>query len=319
MQNRSSKYEENNLPTSIPVGRAEDLTGQKKNRLTILYRIGTYKANRTPIWLAKCDCGNYTDVRSDFFKKGIIKGCGCGMAESGKINGKKNMKDLTNQRFGKLIALYPTEKRQGRSIIWHCKCDCGNEKDVSSTCLLQKQTQSCGCLTWNNLTNQRFGKLIALYPIDEFRVSGDSIVWHCKCDCGNEKDVKSDSLLKGATSSCGCLKESLGEYYIKDILDKNKISYQREYIFKDLKDKGALRFDFAILNKDNQVIRLIEFDGEQHFKEVDFFSQSLEENQRHDTIKNQYCKDNNIPLVRIPYWERNNITLEMLLGKEYEI
>lgn len=38
-----------------------------------------------------------------------------------------------------------------------------------------------------------------------------------------------------------------------------------------------------------------------------------------DIIKNKYSKDNNIPLVRIPYWERNKMTLEMLLGKEYLI
>lgn len=44
---------------------------------------------------------------------------------------------------------------------------------------------------------------------------------------------------------------------------------------------------------------------------------NLTETQKNDNIKNEYCKTNNIPLVRIPYWERDNITLEMLLGKEY--
>jgi len=64
--------------------------------------------------------------------------------------------------------------------------------------------------------------------------------------------------------SCGCLKTSVGEYYISNILKENNIKYIKEYIFKDLKsDKNAyLRFDFAILDDNNNPIRLIEFDGE---------------------------------------------------------
>ena len=81
-------------------------------------------------------------------------------------------------------------------------------------------------------------------------------------------------------------------------------------------NKRVLRFDFAILEND-QVIRLIEFDGIQHSKEQKYFSHNLTEIKTNDNIKNEYCKTNNIPLVRIPYWERNNITLEMLFGKEY--
>ena len=49
----------------------------------------------------------------------------------------EKIKDLTNQRFGKLIALYPTDKRSGSSVVWHCKCDCGNECDVASSKLIK--------------------------------------------------------------------------------------------------------------------------------------------------------------------------------------
>ena len=51
--------------------------------------------------------------------------------------------DLTNQRFGKLIALYSTHKN-GKTA-WHCKCDCGNELDVFTFCLRNGNTSSCGC------------------------------------------------------------------------------------------------------------------------------------------------------------------------------
>lgn len=57
-----------------------------------------------------------------------------------------NIKDLTNKRFGKLTAVYPTDKRKNGKIVWHCLCDCGNEIDVSSTYLSCGDTKSCGCI-----------------------------------------------------------------------------------------------------------------------------------------------------------------------------
>jgi hypothetical protein len=145
---------------------------------------------------------------------------------------------------------------------------------------------------------------------------GSHMYWLCLCDCGNTKEVSSNSLQRGGVQSCGCIKTSIGETNIKQILDDNKINYLKEYSFSDLKNKKVLRFDFAIIENE-QVIRLIEFDGIQHFQEQEYFTHNLTETQKNDNIKNEYCKANNIPLVRIPYWERDNITLEMLLGKEY--
>ena len=56
------------------------------------------------------------------------------------------MLDLTDQRFGKLVAIEPTEKRRDRKIVWHCLCDCGNETFVTSSHLRSGHTKSCGCL-----------------------------------------------------------------------------------------------------------------------------------------------------------------------------
>lgn len=66
--------------------------------------------------------------------------------------------------------------------------------------------------------------------------------------------------------------------------------------------------------------RLIEFDGEQHYKDVGFFNtRTLDQTQEADSVKNAYALSHKINLVRIPYWERDKITLEMLLGDEYLI
>ena len=58
---------------------------------------------------------------------------------SGKI------KDLTGQRFGRLVVLSKTDKRANRCVVWHCICDCGNYADVSSRSLIGGKTKSCGC------------------------------------------------------------------------------------------------------------------------------------------------------------------------------
>ena len=60
--------------------------------------------------------------------------------------------------------------------------------------------------------------------------------------------------------------------------------------------------------------RLIEFDGEPHYQEIPEWRTTLEMVQQHDKEKNEYALFHNIPLVRIPYWERDNITLEMIMG-----
>lgn len=54
--------------------------------------------------------------------------------------------DLTNKRVGRLLVLHESEKSKRGQIIWHCKCDCGNEKDVRACHLQSGKINSCGCL-----------------------------------------------------------------------------------------------------------------------------------------------------------------------------
>ena len=79
-----------------------------------------------------------------------------------------------------------------------------------------------------------------------------------------------------------------------------------------------LRYDFIILENDSP-IRLIEFDGPQHIKPSNYFGgeKEFKKLQRNDNLKNEYARTHNIPLVRIPYKERDNITLNMLMSDQY--
>ena len=222
-------------------------------------------------------------------------------------------------RFGQLEVLCLADYRLNRGRVYHCRCDCGNECDVRAFSLKNGDTQSCGCLAKKlsserlkgkyikDLTNQRFGKLVAIAPTEK-RVNG-SVVWECKCDCGNTAFISAHGLNAG-TSSCGCLR-SRGELKIAQLLTENNIPFEQEYSFSDLKsEKGkALRFDFYVDNS-----YLIEFDGEQHQTSTSFFSHdNFEYRQENDKKKTEYAQKNNIPLIRIPYTKLSSLSIKDLV------
>jgi len=142
------------------------------------------------------------------------------------MEGRTAMKNLTGQRFGRLVALRPTEKRRGGSIVWECKCDCGNTVYPTSTSLCSGKTKSCGCLKketaaetgsksskkrMQNLTGKRFGRLTVIRWNDQGEHSTQG--WECKCDCGNTIFTTGYKLKSGMVKSCGCLhREHLVKY-----------------------------------------------------------------------------------------------------------
>lgn len=67
-------------------------------------------------------------------------------------------KDLTGQRFGRLVAQYELSERRYQKILWHCICDCGNEVDVVSSKLVNGHTKSCGCYHVDRASEANKGK-----------------------------------------------------------------------------------------------------------------------------------------------------------------
>lgn len=237
-------------------------------------------------------------------------------------------KDLTNKKFNMLTCLYRTTdyiKPSGNQCRWICQCDCGNYVIDTASHITGNHTKSCGCNQQNRkaqmLINQRkakdltgkvFGKLTALYPTKERR--NNSIVWHCKCECGRECNKDAHSLQRGSVTSCGCVGSSLGENKIKEILLKNNIPFEQEKIFNSCRfeDTNApARFDFYVNNA-----YIIEFDGQQHFTHRTGgwnTKEQFEKTISHDIFKNNWCKENNISLIRIPYTKLETLKIEDLL------
>ena len=235
--------------------------------------------------------------------------------------------DLTDNKYGRLTVLHKDNKRKSNNgSYWICKCNCGNIKSIKSSSLRRGEIQSCGCLrnekvaqskkqqSEEEMIGKRFGKLI-VQKRSERKGPGGELYWLCQCDCGNTIEVRGHSLKRkdeNRTVSCGCYHRSIGATNILTLLQKNNIDFIEEYVFLDLPKS---RFDFAII-KSGKITRLIEFDGEQHFKDFPIWG-GLELQQQRDKIKNEYALSHNIPLVRIPYWERDNITMEMIMGDKY--
>lgn len=160
-----------------------------------------------------------------------------------------------------------------------------------------------------DLRGQKFGRLTVIKRAPN---KGKRVTWECQCDCGNVAYVESRQLIEGKTNSCGCL-TSKGEMTIANILQRNNIIHEVQKIFETCKyedSDGRPRFDFYVNNS-----YLIEYDGEQHFKPIDHFGgdkQFIIQQQR-DEYKNQWCRENNIPLIRIPYTKLDTLCIEDLM------
>ncbi len=223
----------------------------------------------------------------------------------------------------------PNSKAKRPPRMAFCQCECGKTRYKEYRDLYSGRSLSCGCLRREQVIQRnyekgtipigtKFGLLTVIEDLGYKKQNcRDKQVRYslCKCDCGNIVEVLNNNLKTGGSQSCGCV-QSRGEQVIAKILRDNNINFCTQYSFPDLKTEknGTLRFDFAIF-KNNTLYSLIEFDGRQHYfgPEASWsHCNSLEEIQYRDNLKNEYCKKNNIHLIRIPYYEINEITLERL-------
>lgn len=133
----------------------------------------------------------------------------------------------------------------------------------------------------------------------------------CQClKCNSIWEATPHNLLKG--KGCPKCKQSKGEKELERFLNIYNINYKTQYKFSDCKNNRTLPFDFYIPSLN----LCIEYDGRQHYEIVDYFGglDGFIDTKIRDTIKTLYCEKNNIKLIRIPYWDFNDI--EKILCKE---
>ena len=228
------------------------------------------------------------------------------------------VKNEIGNKYGLLTVIERAGSNSGKAA-WLCRCECGNQIIVTGDSLRRGQTTTCGDTihkkqrmskvgkaNYKDITGCKYGKLTALRPIGSATYGG--ILWECKCDCGNLHTVEYSNLIRGRVKSCGCL-VSYGEYFIQHLLTKQHIDYKTQYCPKGwlLSTNYKPYYDFGIF-KNNELVALLEYNGEQHRK---FYSNkntwNNEENflktQRRDKEKQDLCKQYNIPLYIIWYDE----------------
>jgi hypothetical protein len=135
--------------------------------------------------------------------------------------------------------------------------------------------------------------------------------FNCTCSCGRTFSAPIYQVLSGKRIQCEECSKSISSYekIIKEFFDNNNIKYIYQYVINECRDMFPLPFDFYVNNK------LIEIDGEGHYRPCNFNQISNEDamksfnfTKKHDKIKNDYCKNHNIKLLRISYEDIKNDT-----------
>lgn len=279
-------------------------------------------------WICQCKCGEIVSVTTAYLTTTKNPHC-----DKCRINFGD---DLSGLKFNYLTVIkrdydYNIEHNVA-GTYWKCLCDCGNYTTVRKSALITNSIKSCGCMKSQlqqksqmiDITGQRFGKLVALEPDFNYpnehniKNSGNVIYWKCQCDCGNICSIYGSDLRQGKVNSCSQCIGSQGEKIIQTILDNQQVKYvYNQSYFQDLinpKTNHHLRYDFIILDDNNEVSYLIEYDGYQHFKPVEAWGgeERFLSQQYLDQLKNKYAHDKKLKLIRIPYTHLNKLTYEDL-------
>lgn len=264
----------------------------------------------------QCKCGNEFTTDFDSFKNKNKRQCN-------KCGKRKTIEKLrkTNESFIEQVYeivgneyVFLEEYKNARTNI-KCKHNveyCGYEWDISPSNFLSNGNRCPQCTRPNyHRDTDKFKQEVYDLTKGEYLVLGEYIGSETKIKikhniCNNEYYVQPNNFLSGGR--CPQCNESKGEQRVRSYLEEEQIVFKQEYSFNGLLGVGGLplRFDFAVFDGDNRFKLLIEYDGEFHYHKI-HEDRSLGVQQVHDERKNKYCKDNNIPLLRIPYWEFDNI------------
>jgi very-short-patch-repair endonuclease len=186
--------------------------------------------------------------------------------------------------------------------------DCDNIWLTKPTYIIHGETSCPKCyirkLTKTNFNIDKQLKNRKIKRIDNYIKGVIKIRFQClNKKCKNIWSATPSNILRG--NGCPQCRLSKGELKIKNILVKNNIKFTKQKTFNKCKNKRKLRFDFYI----HKLKLCIEFDGMQHFviKPQWGGKKALKYTQTNDEIKNNYCINNGISLLRIPYTELKNI------------
>lgn len=274
------------------------------------FKILEYESTGKPMKIQCCNCNNIIEVSKagNFLAKNKVNGC-------------KNCKGLWIEREKKLneikekYNIIKTEVKKDTHTYYTIECKKCHHKRTSTLKNLYKHLQ-CGCETnvYRGRTAEEFLKevnknslngsytLVSNYTNQTTKV----LLRH---SCGFIWEVRPADVIHGRSFCPKCSKSrSKGEILVSKILEELGLSFDMQKTIPN----SRLRFDFYF-ELNNQKIA-IEYNGEQHYKEVPIFEASLEEQQERDSRKREYCKNNNIKLIEIPYWLKREEIKQLIIS-----
>ena len=213
-------------------------------------------------------------------------------------------------------------KKYVNSFVKGTRCPfCSNQKIHPKDSLAQSMINDYGLKFFNKIWNWEKNNELGINP---WKIAPSSEVvkvwWNCLNNKNHEPYLRTPHQSKQRNYKCPNCTIYTGEVEVENILLKHNIEYKTQYKFNDCKCSRCLPFDFYL--PDYNI--LIEYDGEQHFKPIRFKGVNKDESldkfiitKIHDTIKTIYAKNNNIKLIRIPYYEFDNI--EKILIRELNL
>lgn len=266
-----------------------------------------YKDSTTPINVT-CPKGHIWKVTFGHFK-----GNNCRCAECRKEERRYKddfITEVLNSNNYKLNSIFIKNQKTCINIT----CPNGHTYNTSFEQFLNSGKRCRKCSGSNKYTIQDVKKYAKQYCYEILTNTYKDNKTHLSFKCPNNHLflMRFDHFRAG--TRCPYCRESKGEKSIMKYLEENNINYIRQYRYENCKDDKPLPFDFYLPYYNT----CIEYDGELHYKSIDFYGGQieLEKQKKRDNIKTQYCKDNNIKLIRIPYWEFKNI--EIILNEIYE-
>ncbi|MBK5239812.1 hypothetical protein [Clostridium sp.] len=305
--------------------------------------ISTEYVNNHTFLDIQCSCGNTFHVGYDAFRNCNVRTCNeCSNKIRKTLKPRKSYNDIkeyieiTSNSGCILLTIKEDYKNKKQKI--ELQCACGDKFDVSFENFERRNKRKCNKCSFSERANKAYLSYATVKEDIEGKngngctlISTEYIDAHTnlniKCACGNMYSCTiNDFISDKHQKQCGecSKKQSKGEVKIKRYLANNHILFKEQFMFSDCKDILPLRFDFAILNDNSTIIKLIEFDGQQHFKPVRFGGVSTEKAlisfnraKSNDDTKDNYCSINDIPLLRIPYWDFKNI--KSILDNEFQI
>lgn len=277
--------------------------------------LGLYKNSATKIQMKHKECGFEYEVTPNHFTS---KGRRCPDCYGTPLKTSEQFAlDVQRIHGENFVVLGEYKNNKTKIKIKHIECDREFEiipTDITShgrgcpRCSIEKRAENA------TRTHMEFLEEVYKQVGNDYKVLGTytKAQSHVKMEhnvCGHIWDVKPYHFICNESRCPQCHKmKSKDVAKIDRWLSDHGYSFVREYTFVDCKNEKVLPFDFAIFEEESLKC-LIEYDGGQHFFAVEYFGgqEKLERTQWHDSIKNQYCNDNDIPLLRIPYWESKNL------------